>query len=219
MELKGTTMRPRLGIGLTAALVATSSTSPADTSPAAVNATAAPDDPYPSDPYSSPAASSSTPLTASEPPEKARRPDSLPFQQGAVGVKLTVASAFMGDNEYLILGGGLGYYIADGLEVALDGSVWIFDSPTIGTLTPQLEYVLHPIPIIKPYIGGFFRHYIVGDGIDDFQSAGGRAGVYIVPGSAAYFGFGGVYEHQLDCDRRVIPCDQWYPEMRIAVSF
>lgn len=212
-------MKHLLGIGLVVALAAMSSPSPADSPPAAAKAKAAPGDPYPTDPYSPAATTSSAPLEASEPTPKPRRLDSLPFQQGAVGVTLTVASAFMGDNEYLILGGGLGYYIADGLEVALDGSVWIFDSPTVGTLTPQLEYVLHPIPVVKPYIGGFVRHYIVGDGFDDFQSAGGRAGVYIVPSNGAYFGFGGIYEHQLDCERRVIPCDHWYPEMRIAVSF
>jgi hypothetical protein len=201
-------MKNLLGIGLTVALAATATTAPAE--------------PYPSDPYPAPSTTSSSelpPPAASEPLEKPPRADTLPFQQGAVGTSLTVATAFSGDNEYLILGGGLGFYLANGFQVGVEGAVWVFDSPTIGTISPKVEYVLSPIPIIKPYLGGFFRHYIVGEGRDDFQSAGGRAGAYIVPGDAAYFGFGALYEHQLDCGRRVIPCDQWYPELTVAVSF
>jgi hypothetical protein len=199
-------MKRLFGIGLMAALAA--------------SAKAAPAEPYPSDPYAATGTSSSAPPpAASEPLQKPPRPDTLPFQQGAVGLALTVATAFEGDNEYLILGGGLGFYVANGFQIGIDGALWVFDSPTIGTVTPKVEYVLSPIPIIKPYLGGFFRHYIVGDGRDDFQSAGGRAGAYIVPGDAAYFGFGALYEHQLDCGRRVIPCDQWYPEITVAVSF
>jgi hypothetical protein len=199
-------MKRLFGLGLTVALAASAKVAPAE--------------PYPSDPYAATGTSSAAPpVVASEPLQKPPRPDTLPFQQGAVGLSLTVASAFEGDNEYLILGGGLGFYVANGFQIGLDGAVWVFDSPTIGTVTPKVEYVLSPIPIIKPYLGGFFRHYIVGDGRDDFQSAGGRAGAYIVPGDAAYFGFGALYEHQLDCGRRVIPCDQWYPEITVAVSF
>jgi hypothetical protein len=204
-------MKRLFGIGLTMALGASAQTAPAQTAPA---------QPYPSDPY--PAAgttSSAPPPAASEPLEKPPRPDTLPFQQGAVGLSMLVATAFAGDNEYLILGAGLGFYVANGFQIGIDGAVWVFDSPTIGTVTPKLEYVLSPIPIIKPYLGGFVRHYIVGDGRDDFQTAGGRAGVYIAPGDAAYFGFGALYEHQFDCGRRVIPCDQWYPEITVAVSF
>lgn len=199
-------MKHLLALGLTSALTAAAATAPAE--------------PYPADPYpTTGTASSAPPAAASEPLQKPPRADTLPFQQGAVSLSLMVATAFAGDNEYMILGGGLGFYVANGFQIGVDGAVWVFDSPTIGTITPKLEYVLSPIPIIKPYLGGFFRHYIVGDGRDDFQAIGGRFGAYVAPGNAAYFGFGGVYEHQLDCGRRVIPCDQWYPELTVAVSF
>lgn len=155
------------------------------------------------------------------PPATQPRPlrDALPFRQGAVAVTLTLASGFREDNSYLILGVGLGYYILNGLELGLDGSVWVFDSPTIGMVTPQAKYVFGFVPVIKPYVGAFYRQYIVGSGIDDFDSAGGRAGIYLVPGSSASIGIGVVYEHLIDCKDRILPCDAWYPEGTIAVSF
>jgi hypothetical protein len=156
---------------------------------------------------------------ATQPLPRPPRPDSLPFRRGAVGLTLTLASGFRDDNSYLILGAGLGYYILSGLELGLDGAIWLFDSPTIGMITPQAKYVFEFVPIIKPYIGTFYRQYVVGSGIDDFDSAGGRAGIYFVPGRSAYFGLGAVYEHLLDCEDRILPCDAWYPEGTIAVSF
>jgi hypothetical protein len=164
------------------------------------------------------AASSAAPLEA-EPEPKAPRPDQRPFLQGSTSLTLTIGSAWIGSNDYLILGAGLGQYILDGLEVGIDGSIWLFDSPTIGTLTPQIKYVVHQLPIVKPYIGTFYRHYFVGDGIDDLDSVGARVGIYLASGKGAYFGIGGLYEHVLDCNENVLECDDWYPEFIIGISF
>jgi hypothetical protein len=147
------------------------------------------------------------------------RPDQRPFSKGSPSLTLTLGSAWIGSNDYLIMGAGLGYYVIDGLEVGVDGAIWLFDSPTIGTLTPQIKYVVHQLPIIKPYIGTFYRHYFVGDDIEDLDSVGARVGVYIVSGKGAYFGIGGLYEHMLDCNENVLECDSWYPEFLVGISF
>ena len=161
---------------------------------------------------------------ASEPLEDAPEPrgpraDQRPFLQGSPSLTLTLGSAWVGSNDYFIVGAGLGYYALDGLEVGLDGAIWLFDSPTIGTLTPQIKYVVHQLPIIKPYIGTFYRHYFVGDDIEDLDSVGARVGIYIVSGKGAYFGVGGLYEHMLDCNENVLECDDWYPEFIVGISF
>jgi hypothetical protein len=153
------------------------------------------------------------------PEPRAPRPDQRPFLQGSPSLTLTLGSAWVGSNDYFIVGAGLGYYALDGLEVGLDGAIWLFDSPTIGTLTPQIKYVVHQLPIIKPYIGSFYRHYFVGDGIEDLDSVGARVGIYIVSGKGAYFGIGGLYEHMLDCNENVLECDDWYPEFIVGISF
>ena len=111
------------------------------------------------------------------------------------------------------------YYVVDGLEVGVDGAIWLFDSPTIGTLTPQIKYVVHQLPLIKPYIGTFYRHYFVGDDFEDLDSVGARVGIYIVSNQGAYFGVGGLYEHMLDCNENVLECDDWYPELLVGISF
>ena len=153
----------------------------------------------------------------SEPREP--RPDQRPFLKGSTSLTLTLGSAWIGNNDYFIVGAGLGQYLLDGLEVGLDGAIWLFDSPTIATLTPQIKYVVHQLPIVKPYIGGFYRHYFVGDDIEDLDSVGARVGVYIVSGKGAYFGIGGLYEHMLDCNENVLECDDWYPELIVGISF
>ncbi|HWO10606.1 MAG TPA: hypothetical protein VNN80_14035 [Polyangiaceae bacterium] len=145
--------------------------------------------------------------------------DQRPFLQGSTSLTITVGSAFIGSNDYFILGAGIGQYVLNGLEVGVDGSIWLFDSPTILTLTPQVKYVVYQLPFVKPYFGAFYRHYFVGDDIQDLDSVGARVGVYLVTGGAAYFGFGGLYEHMLDCNENVLECDDWYPEFMIGVSF
>lgn len=157
------------------------------------------------------------------PPEEApkRKRDAGPFARGSVSLTLLVGTASLGyDSQYFILGGGLGYYVVDGLELGAEGTVWLFDSPTIGTVMPQARYVLHFVPVIKPYVGTFIKHYMIGEDIDDFNSVGGKVGGLLVMAQGrAFLGLGAVYEHLLDCDNANFSCDDWYPELSIALSF
>jgi hypothetical protein len=118
----------------------------------------------------------------------------------------------------MILGGGFGYYLVDGLEAGLEGQVWLFDEPTIGTITPQVRYVLHMVPVIKPYVGTFYRRYLIGNDFNDFSSVGARAGgILLLGGGRAFLGLGALYEHILE-DESVLSSDEWYPEFTIGFS-
>lgn len=172
-------------------------------------------------PPQEPVAEQAPPPEAPEEEAPKRKRDAGPFARGSVTLTLLVGTASLGyDSQYVILGGGLGYYVVDGLELGAEGTIWLFDSPTIGTVMPQARYVLHMVPVIKPYVGTFFKHYMVGEDIDDFNSVGGKVGGLLVMAQGrAYLGLGAVYEHLLDCDDTYFSCDDWYPELSIALSF
>jgi hypothetical protein len=164
------------------------------------------------DPYAQPA-------PPPPPPAAETAKERGPFSRGRLEVSGLIGTTFLDHRSYLILGVGVGYYLVDGLNVALGGSLWLLDSPTAGTLTPSVTYVLHMVPLLKPYVGGFFRHYIVGSNVSDFNSLGVRFGVNLVPAhSRSYFGLGAVYEGVLSCDTKVRNCDGIYPELTFAVS-
>ena len=64
----------------------------------------------------------------------------------AVGVVLGSGSAF--NDDYLILGVGVGYYVVDGLELGIDLHHCFSGDPSITKLSPQIRYVFtQPIVI------------------------------------------------------------------------
>jgi hypothetical protein len=163
-------------------------------------------------------------------PEQAAVPSSAPapeprdagwFSKGKLGLSILLGSSFSGNSTYFILGADLGYYLIDGLEIGVGGTFYLFDDPFMLTLSPHVRYVLHMIPVVKPYVGAFYRHYIIASGFDDKNSVGARLGAYIAPGRARwYFGVGAVYEHLLDCnDSDFISCDDVYPELSFTIGF
>lgn len=139
-----------------------------------------------------------------------------PFEQGSVRISANVGSARAFDETYVAIGAGGGYYVVDGLELGLDGSVWLGPGPSIGTLGPRATYVLHFVPVLKPYVGGFYRHWFIGEGIDDQDSVGARFGAYYVSGRGFFLGGGAAYEHTLACSSE---CGTWWPEVALSVSF
>jgi len=118
-------------------------------------------------------------------------------------------------DDYLQLGLGAGYNVADGLALGLDYGAWLLGDPTVHKLTPWAGYTFWQVSRIKPYVGAFLRQNWV-DGFDSYREIGGRAGVAL-PRGRSYVGLGVVYEYRLSdgfADR-----DRFYPEARVTVGF
>ena len=141
------------------------------------------------------------------------------FAKGRLALSILAGSSFSGDRTYLILGADLGYFVIDGLEFGAGATFYLFDEPFQLTLSPHVKYVLHMIKTVKPYVGAFYRHYIIAEGIEDQDGLGARLGAYIAPGRAPwYFGIGVAYEHLLGCDSEYWSCDDWYPELTFSIA-
>ena len=173
-------------------------------------------------PASAPAPSYAAPAPAPAPAPEAEtsRPPQTPgvFARNRIRVGVLLGSGYTGNDRYLILGAGVGYYLINGLEVSLDYQAWVVGSPTYHRLTPSLTYAFWMVPKIKPYLGVFYRHTWA-QGLNDYSSMGVRGGIYIVPQGPVFFGVGIVYERALDCDDAVNRyCDDYYPEIMVGVS-
>jgi hypothetical protein len=143
-----------------------------------------------------------------------------PFSRGSVRLTLLLGTGTTRTDNYFIIGGGLGYFLLDGLEVGLDYEAWLFAEPVLHRLSPETRYVFHMIPVIKPYAGVFYRRTFVMQDGDDYNQLGGRLGAYYVPRSGRmYIGGGAVYEKTLDCTSSAyVDCDSWYPEVSFGIS-
>jgi hypothetical protein len=109
--------------------------------------------------------------------------------------------------------------VIDGLNVGLFAETWSGADPHVYKLTPSVQYVLHQVPVVKPYIGAFYRRTYV-ENLPDINSAGGRAGAYLQAGRSAYVGAGVVYESYLDCSKTVYrECTSTYPEVSFTIAF
>lgn len=203
--------------------------------PAATPGEPAPETPPPVDESTTPAAEEPPPLygapaggEAPPPPYEPRasdedhepsyEPTAGPFSRHRVRVGALVGFAGGATNEWLVLGAGVGYFVVDGLELHVDGTLWLIGSPFVATVSPGVRYVFHQLPQIKPYVGAFYQHYFVDRAGFDTDSVGGRLGIYFPLSERSYFGGGIVYERFLDGnlfrDR-----DQIYPEIVFAFAF
>jgi len=138
----------------------------------------------------------------------------------SVGVVLGSGSAF--NDNYVILGLGVGYYVVRGLELGIDLQHWVSGDPSITKVSPQIRYVFTQPKVVKPYIGAFYRRTYYGSyngiDLDDQDSYGYRAGAYFTTDSRVYIGGGVVYEEYKDCISST-DCSSTYPEILFTVSF
>jgi len=142
-----------------------------------------------------------------------------PFAAGSMRASVLVGNGYAFDESYLIVGVGIGYYVAKGLELGLDGEFWTGGTPDITKISPALRYVLPTNSAVRPYVGAFYRRTMI-DTYDDLNSAGGRAGVYFMSARGSYFGLGAVYEKYLSCNEAVYrSCSDSYPEIIFAFAF
>lgn len=143
-----------------------------------------------------------------------------PFDRGrfSLGFAAGTQSSFGEPGErHIYVGGGFGYYLLPGLEAGLSGIVLFGADPSVAMLSPSVRLVWFQVPgRIKPYIGGFHTHWFIGDGFDDIDTLGGRAGLVTASGSLV-IGLGAAYEVVVsECDG---DCSAVYPELTFAVAF
>ncbi len=147
---------------------------------------------------------------------------STAFSKDSTSVGLVVGSGRAFNDNYVILGVGVGYYVVRGLELGIDVQHWFSGEPSITKVSPQIRYVFTQLKTIKPYVGVFYRRTYFGDfkgiSLDDQDSFGYRAGAYFTSNNNIYIGGGIVYEEYKDCDA-FDDCSTTYPEILVTVSF
>jgi hypothetical protein len=141
-----------------------------------------------------------------------------PFDQGRVAISAGGSTTSSLGHQYIVIGGSVGYFVLDGVEVALHGLYQFGATPSATEVSPELRYVAQPLvgkwPII-PYAGAFYNHWFISDGFADVDSVGGRAGGLLVSGKVI-LGLGVVYEHIVS--KCTMDCDSTYPDITIALS-
>ncbi len=116
---------------------------------------------------------------------------------------------------YFLFGARLGYELALGLELDLEGQWWTGASPGLGKIAPGLIWYA-PLPLIRPYVGAFYAHWFVGSGLGDQDALGWRAGLQVASAGPASVDIGFAYERLLSCAAN---CDSWWPEATASVRF
>jgi hypothetical protein len=141
------------------------------------------------------------------------------FSEGRTHFVVTAGSGYAFNESYFVLGAGVSYYLIDGLNVGLSLESWSGSDPGMYKVTPSVQYVFYQIPQLNPYVGGFYRRTYI-DGLEDLNSVGARAGVYVTAGHNAYIGIGAVYESYIDCNKSVYrSCSDTYPEVSFTIAF
>ncbi len=143
--------------------------------------------------------------------------DSLPtpFDQGKIGLSGGLGVQVSEGGSYVVVSLGVGYYVVKGLELSFTTAAWLAHDPFVATFTPGTRYVFWQVPVLHPYIGGFYRYWYIGQSFDDQQSVGGRLGVTTVQRPVS-INAGIVYERVItDC----FDCSSIYPEISFSLSF
>jgi hypothetical protein len=141
------------------------------------------------------------------------------FSKGKTHLTATAGTGYAFDESYLVLGVGASYYLIDGLNAGLALEYWTGSDPKLTKITPSVQYVFYQVQHVKPYVGAFFRRTSI-SGLDDLDSVGGRAGVFLQVGRNAYLGLGAAYESYLDCNTATYGnCSSTYGEVSLTFAF
>jgi len=140
------------------------------------------------------------------------------FEKGNTRASVSLANGSYFNDNYLIIGAGYGYYVANGLEVGVDLDIWTGGNPSIYELEPRLTYVFRDVPKFQPYIGLFYSRTFI-ENQSDSNSAGARAGLFFPVGKRTYIGFGVVYAELQSCtDTIFFDCSDSYTEFLLMFN-
>src|SRR5690349_887589 len=93
---------------------------------------------------------SAQPAAPEPPPER----EPTPFDQGRISIGIALGTQRTLDQTYLAVGGSLGYFVLPGLELGCSGIHWFGGDPAVSVVSPQVRYVLYPVPWkTRPFVG------------------------------------------------------------------
>ncbi len=142
--------------------------------------------------------------------------DAGPYSQGRI--RPSLGGGYDGRTGQVVVGGGLGYFVLDGLMAELHAA-YSFNHDTLPNywdVSPGARYVLWFVPVVQPYAGVFYRHIFIDAPYDDQDAVGARGGVFIRAGRHVFINGGLVYEQTLDCEGE---CTDVYPELGFGIAF
>lgn len=136
-----------------------------------------------------------------------------PYPQGKIRLGLGGGLLSFGSSNNFGFALSFGVFVIDNVEVGADGAVQFGDEPFAAYLGPTARVLFPFNEAVHPYVGGFYRHWFLTEGLDDFDTLGARAGVVVRTGRV-FFGIGLVYEVVVsECDG---DCSDLYPELGIS---
>jgi len=130
-----------------------------------------------------------------------------------LGVSAGVGRAY--DQTYYQLGGRVGYDVGFGLTPEVGLAYWGGATPSFVQLSPGLTWYF-PLPVLRPYLGGFYAHDFVSDGLPDQDGIGVRGGIGLLGAGPLSINVGVAYERRLSCPA---DCDTWWPEASAGLAF
>jgi hypothetical protein len=139
------------------------------------------------------------------------------FSEGSVSFDIVAGAGSAFNQNYTVLGVGIGYYVAKGLEVGIDIEHWFSSEPSITKVSPQVKFVFSELGAIKPYAGGFYRETFINNQSEE-GSFGFRGGAFFSSSNGMNIGAGIVYEEYLDCVR-VVECSTTYTDVRFSLNY
>lgn len=140
------------------------------------------------------------------------------FSRGRTQFSLSIGNGRAFDQNYVVYGASVSYYLLDGLGVGADAQSWTDATPGIRMVSPHVHFVWRLAPSFNPYVGTFYRRLSI-DGYPDRNSYGYRAGIYVRSGAHAYLGVGVVYDRLLNCDASLYrTCSDTYPEAHLLFT-
>jgi hypothetical protein len=130
-----------------------------------------------------------------------------------VGASAGVGSAY--GQIYYQVGARVGYELALGLTPEVGLAYWGGATPTFYQLSTGVTWYL-PLPVFRPYLGGFYAHDFVSSGFPDQDSLGVRGGIGVLGTGPLSVNVGFAYERRLSCPAN---CDTWWPEASAGIAF
>ena len=141
------------------------------------------------------------------------------FDEGNTSGSLAIGNGQLFQENYLIIGIGIGHYVIDGLEIGLEIDAWTGGDPSIYEVTPRITYVIDNPTDVKPYLGAFYNRSFVED-LEDRDSYGYRAGFYAPAGNHTFIGIGLVHTQLQDCtETAFVSCSDTYSEVSYSFIF